>query len=92
MKIGKVVDQLYATRKNRAFEGHRLLLVQPQTPEGGDEGEPVLAIDGADAGVGDRVLLVQDGWAAMKILGKFYTPVDAAVIGVIDRVDLYDTP
>ena len=92
MIIGRVVDQLFATHKNSAFEGQRLLLVQPLTLTGEATGEPVLAIDGVDAGVSDLVLVVQDGWAAMKVLGKFFTPVDAAVVGVIDQIDLHDSP
>ena len=91
MIIGEVVDQLFATQKHPCFEGHKLLLVQPLELDGTQLGDQVLAIDGADAGVGDRVLCVLDGWAAMKVLGKFQTPVNAAVIGVIDYVDLTDT-
>ena len=92
MIIGRVDDQLYATQKDPAFEGQKLLLVQPLDLDGQAMGETVLCIDGADAGVGDRVLVVLDGFAAMHVLGHFFTPVDAAVIGVIDRIDLHDSP
>ena len=91
MIIGRVVGQLFSTQKDICFEGQKLLLVQPLTPEGDERGEQVLAIDGADSGVGDSVLCVLDGWAAMKVLGEFDTPVNAAVIGVVDHVDLCDT-
>ncbi len=91
MIIGRVVDQLFATQKDPCFEGQKLLLVQPLTPGGDASGEQVLAIDGVDSGVGDRVLCALDGWAAMMVLGEFYTPVNAAVVGVVDRVDLLDT-
>ena len=91
MIIGRVVDQLFSTQKDTCFEGQKLLLIQPLTPEGSERGEQVLAIDGADSGVGDRVLCVLDGWAAMKVLGEFDTPVNAAVVGVVDQVDLCDT-
>jgi ethanolamine utilization protein EutN len=91
MIIGEIVDQFFATQKHPCFEGHKLLLVQPLDLDGSQEGEQVIAIDGVDAGVGDRVLCVLDGWAAMKVLGKFKTPVNAAIIGVIDRIDLTDT-
>ena len=91
MIIGEIVDQLFATRKHSSLEGHKLLLVQPLELDGNQEGEQILAIDGVDAGVGDRVLCVLDGWAAMKVLGKFETPVNAAIVGVIDQIDLTDT-
>ncbi|HSR50612.1 MAG TPA: EutN/CcmL family microcompartment protein [Acidobacteriota bacterium] len=89
MVIGKVVDEMVATHKKEPFHGQKLLVVQPLSLEGEDWGEAILAIDGADAGMGDQVLLVQDGFAAMHVLGQFYVPVDAAVIGVIDHVNLY---
>ncbi len=92
MLIGKVIDDMVSTHKGEHLHGQKLLLVQPLQPEGGEDGEAVLAIDGADAGIGDRVLLVQDGFAAMHVLGRFQMPIDAAVIGVIDRIDLYDAP
>lgn len=92
MILARVIDQLIATQKQTSYSGQKLLVVQPLTLDGRDAGETVLAIDGADAGIGDQVLLVQEGWAAMHVLGQFNTPVDAAVIGVIDRVDLFDTP
>lgn len=91
MLIARVIDQLIATQKQPTYVGQKLLVVQPLTLDGRDTGETVLAIDGADAGIGDRVLLVQEGWAAMHVLGQFNTPVDAAVVGVIDRIDLFDT-
>jgi ethanolamine utilization protein EutN len=62
--------------------------VQPLELDGKDRGAPVMAIDGVDAGIGDRVLLVQDGKAAMQVLGKGVSAVDAAIVGVIDAVEL----
>lgn len=90
MLIGRVVDQLFSTQKDPIYEGHKLLLVQALDLKGDPMNEPVLAIDGVDAGIGDRVLLVQEGWSAMHVAGRFNTPVDAAVVGVVDRVDLVE--
>lgn len=92
MQIARVIDQFIATQKQESYVGQKLLLVQPLTLDGKDSGEAVLAIDGVDAGIGDHVLLVQEGWSAMHVLGRSNTPVDAALIGVIDHVDLFDTP
>ena len=89
MIIGQVVDELVATCKHPALVGQKLLLVQPLTLQGSDDDlDPVLAIDGADAGVGDRVLLTQEGFSAMHVLGELYTPVDAAVLGVVDSIHI----
>ena len=88
MVIARVVGTVVSTQKNRKLEGAKLMLVQPLDLEGGDRGAAVLAIDSADAGVGDRVLLVQDGKAAMAALGRGLAAVDAAIVGVIDHVEL----
>jgi microcompartment protein CcmK/EutM len=51
-----------------------------------------VALDSADAGVGDRVLLVMEGFSAMTAVGRPESPIDMAVIGVIDEVDLVTPP
>jgi ethanolamine utilization protein EutN len=86
--IGRVLGNVVSTQKNRKLEGTKLLLVQPLDLEGGPRGASVIAIDSVDAGVGDRVLLVLDGKAAMTALDRGLAAVDAAVVGVIDAVEM----
>jgi ethanolamine utilization protein EutN len=86
--IGKVVGDVVATQKTPSHVGRKILLVQPLQLDGSDRGEPVLALDSVDAGVGDRVLLVMEGFSAMTAVGRPNSPIDMAVIGVIDTVDL----
>jgi ethanolamine utilization protein EutN len=88
MLLARVVGNVVASQKNAKLEGTKLLLVQPEDASGAPRGAAVLAIDGVDAGVGDRVLLIQDGRSAQLILGKGVAAVDAAVIGVVDAVEL----
>lgn len=88
MLIGKVVGDVVATQKTHSHVGRKILLVQPLHLDGSDRGEAVLALDSVDAGVGDRVLLVTEGFAAMTAVGRPNSPIDMAVIGVIDTVDL----
>jgi len=88
MLLARVVGNVVATQKNAQLEGSKLLLVQPEELDGAPRGAAVLAIDGVDAGVGDRVLLIQDGRSAQLVLGKGVAAVDAAVIGVVDAVEL----
>ena len=90
MLIARVVGNVVATQKNVKLEGTKLLLVQPLDLQGADRGTAVLAIDSVDAGVGDRVLLVQDGKAAQTALDRGTAAVDAAVVGVVDSVSLVD--
>jgi ethanolamine utilization protein EutN len=77
-----------ATQKHYKLEGRKLLLVQPLGLDGADRGEPLLAVDGVDAGEGDRVLVVQEGRSASMVSGRLESPLDCAVVAVIDRVEL----
>ena len=91
MLIGRVVGNVVSTQKNAKLEGAKLLLVQPLDLDQSPRGQELLAIDtGIDAGVGDRVLIVQEGKAAQHILGRGTAAVDAAVVGVVDSVELVD--
>lgn len=91
MLIGRVVGDVVATQKVPSHEGRKILLVQPLNLDGSDRGEAVLALDAADAGIGDRVLLTTEGFSAMTAVGRPNSPIDSAVIGVIDAVNLHDS-
>jgi ethanolamine utilization protein EutN len=88
MQIAKVVGTVVATQKNRKLEGAKLLLVQPLTLDDAPRGTTLLAIDSVGAGVGEKVLIVLEGRAAGDALGRKAAAVDAAIMGIIDRVDL----
>ena len=88
MTLGRVVGNVVATQKNEKLEGAKLMLVQPLDLSLQAKGVPVLAVDGVDAGIGDLVLLIQDGRSAQLVLGKGTAAVDAAVIGVVDAVEM----
>ncbi|MCC6537102.1 MAG: EutN/CcmL family microcompartment protein [Bryobacterales bacterium] len=89
MLIGRVVGDVVATQKHASHEGQKLLLVQPLELDGSPRGVPVVAVDSADAGVGDRVLLVMEGFSAMTSVSRPESPIDFAVLGVIDQVELF---
>jgi len=89
MVLGRVLGSVVATQKNEKLEGAKLLLVQPLGLDGAPRGQAVLAVDGVDAGVGDRVLLIQDGRSAQLVLGRGVAAVDAAVVGVVDAVEMH---
>ena len=88
MIIGRVLGNIIATQKQESHEGKKILLVQPLDLDGQPTGEPFVALDAVDAGVGDRVLAVQEGFSAMTAVGHTESPIDAAVVGVIDLVEL----
>ena len=88
MMIGRVVGPLVATQKHRKFEGSKLLLVQPLGENDTPRGPVLLAVDTVGAGVHEKVLLVLDGKAAGDAMQKKGAPVDAAIIGIVDHVDV----
>jgi ethanolamine utilization protein EutN len=90
--IARVVGDVVATQKHSSHHARKALLVQPLNLDGTDRGNAVVALDAADAGVGDVVLLVMEGFSAMTAVGRPESPIDMAVIGVIDRVDLFPAP
>ena len=89
MQLARVIGTLVATQKHRSFESAKLLLVQALGPDDALRGPLLLATDTVGAGVGERVLIVLDGRAASDAMGRRGTPVDAAILGIVDHVD-YD--
>jgi ethanolamine utilization protein EutN len=88
MILAKVIGQVIATQKEPTHEGMKILLVQALTLQEELTGDPFVAFDAVDAGIGDRVLAVQEGFSAMTSVGHTEAPIDAAIIGVVDRVEL----
>ncbi|PYU14765.1 MAG: hypothetical protein DMG29_08790 [Acidobacteria bacterium] len=90
MLIGRVIGDVVATQKSPSHQGRKILVVQPLNLDGSDRGDVVLALDAVDAGIGDRVLIVTEGFSAMTAVGRPNSPIDMAIVGVIDSVDLID--
>jgi ethanolamine utilization protein EutN len=88
MQIARVVGTVVATQKHRKFEGAKLLLVQPLTVNDEPRGPALLAVDAVGAGVFEKVLIVIEGRAAGEALRRKAAPVDAAIVGIIDQVDV----
>jgi len=88
LQLAKVVGTVVSTQKHRKFEGAKLLLVQPVGLDKAPRGHALLAVDGVGAGVHDNVLIVLEGRAASDVLGRSAAPVDAAIIGIVDAVEL----
>jgi microcompartment protein CcmK/EutM len=90
MQLARVVGTVVSTQKHAAFGGAKLLLVQPTTPDDTPRGSVLLAVDSVGAGVHERVLIVMEGRAAGEALGRKGAPVDAAIVGIVDRVDIQE--
>jgi ethanolamine utilization protein EutN len=90
MILGRVVGSVVASQKRPQFEGAKLMLVQPETPQGVATGATLLAIDSVGAGVTELVLVVLEGRAAGEALGKKLAPVDAAIVGIVDQLEFVE--
>ena len=88
MLIGRVIGDVVATQKAPSHEGRKILVVQPLNLDGSDRGDLVLALDAVGAGIGERVLVTTEGFSAMTSVGRPNSPIDSAVIGIVDAVDL----
>jgi len=87
MQVGRVIGTVVVTLKHTALARSKLLVVQPLDLEGRDDGTPLAALDHVDAGVGDRVLVLDEGSSASQILGRPRGPIRTLVVGVVDAVD-----
>jgi microcompartment protein CcmK/EutM len=93
MILGIVTGTVVATEKHAQLAGRKILIVQPTDPSWKPKGKPVLAIDEAQAGVGDRVLVVDEGGSARLVLGDpGVTVIRTVVAGIVDSVDVGGVP
>lgn len=98
MILARVSGTLTSNHKNPELRDYKLLVVQPLAPEDGSDGfdlaevgEEMIAVDRVGAGEGDLVLVVKEGNSARQITGRERVPLQAVVIGVVDRVDRLET-
>jgi len=85
--LGKIVGTVVATRKDERLVSSKLLLVQPIEPDGAPRGNHLVAVDTVDAGAGETVLVVS-GSSARMADGLKDTPVDAAIVGIVDSIEV----
>ena len=89
MLLARIVGTVVATRKDPRLVSSKLLLARGIDPKGKPEGNYLVAIDTVDAGVGETVLIVS-GSSARLAAGMKDVPVDAAVVGIIDDIDVVE--
>ncbi len=89
MLIARVLGNVVATQKNQRYEGSRIMLCRQITPEGDDMEYTCLALDSVNAGEGDTVIIVQEGWSASTAAtDRPGAAIDSAIVGVVDQVEL----
>jgi ethanolamine utilization protein EutN len=90
MIIARVVGTVVATRKDERLVSNKLLIARPIDPHGKPEGNYLVAVDTVDAGFGETVLIVS-GSSARMASGLKDCPVDAAIVGIIDTIQIQDS-
>lgn len=87
MKLARVAGTVVSTISAPVFDHQRLLLCDYLTPAGEPTGDYVVAVDVVDAGVGEHVLIMDEGTGARQILEQRVAPVRAVVVGIVDEVE-----
>lgn len=89
MFLAQVVGTVVAPVQIAALQGEKLLLLRPVGPDGRASGKTRIALDRAQAGVGDRVLVLDEGNSGRQILGDPKAPVKTIVVGIVDYVEAH---
>ncbi len=84
MKLALVTGHVTATVKHASFTGQRLLLAQPVSSDGGEDGPPQIVLDSLGAGMGQKVLISSDGAESREIVGDPLSPARWNILGIID--------
>jgi microcompartment protein CcmK/EutM len=89
MILAKIIGTVVATRKDERLVSNKLLIARPMDASGKTDGAYLVAVDTVDAGVGETVLIVS-GSSARMASGMKDCPVDAAIVGIVDEVEIRD--
>ena len=88
MLLCRVTGTIVATQKNASLNDKKILTVQPIDLDNKAIGRDLLAIDTVDAGLGDTVLVVQEGQAAAQLLKRKDAPVHSVIVAIVDGFDV----
>ncbi len=88
MILGRVSGEIHSTINHPFYDARKLLVVEKTDAEGTPSGDYVIAVDAVGAGVGERVLVLDEGNGARQVLASPDAPVRSVVVGIIDAVQL----
>lgn len=87
MYFGKVIGNVWATKKYEALFSLKMMIVQPLSAELEKLGEPIIAVDTVGAGPGEVVVYITASEAVIPLPVDF-APVDASIVGIVDTINL----
>ncbi len=88
MKLARVVKQVVCTQKPEFYWGLKTFMVKPLKLDGTEDGSTFVAVDRVQAGVGDLVLLMQEGSSARRMFESPKGPVRSVIVGIVDHVEI----
>ena len=86
MILGKIIGNVVSTIKLPVYQGYKILVVQPVNDKQEPQGESVLALDTVQAGVGDTVLVIDEGNSSRLIMNNSTAPVRTMIVGIVDAI------
>ena len=87
MILGKVIGNVVSTIKLPIYQGYKILIVQPVNNKEEPQGESILALDTVQAGVGDTVLVIDEGNSSRLIMNNPTAPVRTMIVGIVDAIE-----
>ncbi len=87
MILGRVAGEIHSTINHPFYAAKKLLVVERTDPQGQPTGDYLIAVDAVDAGVGERVLVLDEGNGARQVFASTDAPVRSVVVGIIDHVE-----
>lgn len=88
MKIARVLGNIVSTVHHPEYDGHKIMMVRPENPDGSTAGKGYVAVDLVQAGPGDRVLVLTEGNGVRQLLGRETGPIRSVIVGIIDEVEV----
>jgi len=92
MIIGRVIGEIYSTINHPILDHRKLLIVEKLTPQGSAQDDYLVAIDTVGAGVGQTVLVIDEGNSARQVLAAPNAPTRSIIVGIIDAIDVSGDP
>ena len=87
MILGKVIGNVVSTIKLPVYQGYKILIVQPVNNKEEPQGKSILALDTVQAGVGDTVLVIDEGNSSRLIMNNSTAPVRTMIVGIVDAIE-----